>query len=283
MTSYVDDNLFPKVIVVEGTVPASPVAGKQSLWIDSSTHHLKRVNSSGTVVDIEAGGSGLSFSWTTKTSAYTITTSDSGVLVDTSGGAVPITLPTAVGATQRYAIKKKTSDANAATVNTTSSQTVDGYASGIITLTGQNESIEVESDGTNWYVVARASLSSVSNVLSADVTMTTANTAYDGPSVTLPAGRWLLTGAVHITAGSSNADATAKLWDGTTVITSGGGRSSASNIGVTVPVSGIVNPAASTTYKITALTDDTSAKIRAAIQINGQGNNASYLYAERIG
>jgi hypothetical protein len=53
------DNLFPKVIIVEGSAPSSPSAGDQTLFIDSSDHKLKRKNSSGTVTSIEtAAGSG---------------------------------------------------------------------------------------------------------------------------------------------------------------------------------------------------------------------------------
>lgn len=52
------DNKFPKVIFTEGTVPATPSAGDQKLYIDSSDHHLKLVNSSGTMVDIQANAAG---------------------------------------------------------------------------------------------------------------------------------------------------------------------------------------------------------------------------------
>lgn len=54
------DNKFPKVIITEGTAPASPAAGDQKLYIDSSDHHLKRKNSSGTVTDLEAAGGAAS-------------------------------------------------------------------------------------------------------------------------------------------------------------------------------------------------------------------------------
>lgn len=50
------DNLFPKVLVAEGSTPASPATGGQALFIDSADHKLKRVNSSGTVSTVEGGG-----------------------------------------------------------------------------------------------------------------------------------------------------------------------------------------------------------------------------------
>jgi hypothetical protein len=41
------DNAFPSVLITEGTVPSTPAAGKQRLYIDSTTHVVKVVNSSG--------------------------------------------------------------------------------------------------------------------------------------------------------------------------------------------------------------------------------------------
>jgi hypothetical protein len=43
------DNPFPSVLVVEGTVPSSPAAGRQRVYIDSADNTLKSVNSSGAV------------------------------------------------------------------------------------------------------------------------------------------------------------------------------------------------------------------------------------------
>jgi hypothetical protein len=58
-TKLGSNNEFPKVILVEqGSTPSNPSAGDQKLFIDSADHHLKRVNSSGTVTDVESA-SGL--------------------------------------------------------------------------------------------------------------------------------------------------------------------------------------------------------------------------------
>lgn len=86
----------------------------------------------------------------TKTGAYVITTSDSTILADTTSAGFAVTLPTAVGSTKRYTIKKIAS-ANTLTINTTSSQTIDGSTS--IAITAQYESISVVSDNSNWHVV----------------------------------------------------------------------------------------------------------------------------------
>lgn len=54
-TKLGSNNEFPKVKVVETASAsiATPAAGLQSLFIDTSDHHLKRKNSSGTVTDLE--------------------------------------------------------------------------------------------------------------------------------------------------------------------------------------------------------------------------------------
>lgn len=49
------DNAFPKVIIAEGSAPASPSAGQFKLYVDSADHLLKYKNSSGTVVTLGAG------------------------------------------------------------------------------------------------------------------------------------------------------------------------------------------------------------------------------------
>jgi len=49
------DNAFPSVLITEGTEPSAPAAGKQRLYIDSTSHHLKRTDSSGVDVDLEGG------------------------------------------------------------------------------------------------------------------------------------------------------------------------------------------------------------------------------------
>lgn len=52
------DNPFPSLLVTEGTAPSSPAAGKQRVYIDSTTHRLTRKTSAGTVVDIETAAAG---------------------------------------------------------------------------------------------------------------------------------------------------------------------------------------------------------------------------------
>lgn len=57
------DNPFTSILVTEGTEPAAPAAGKQRLYIDSTTHKLKRTDSSGTDVTIEGGAVATDTIW----------------------------------------------------------------------------------------------------------------------------------------------------------------------------------------------------------------------------
>lgn len=87
-----------------------------------------------------------------KTSAYTANASDNTILVDASGGAVTITLPTAVGIKGReYIIKKIDSSANAVTIDGDGSETIDG----VVTkdLENQYHGIKILSGGTNWEII----------------------------------------------------------------------------------------------------------------------------------
>lgn len=87
---------------------------------------------------------------TTQTGTYQITTSDSVILCNTTGGGFTVTLPTAVGSTRAYHIKKIAS-ANTLTIATTSSQTIDGGTT--IAVTALDETITVVSDNANWRVI----------------------------------------------------------------------------------------------------------------------------------
>ena len=89
---------------------------------------------------------------TAKTSAYTALVSDEIITGDATSAAFTITLPTAVGKTgQTYTIKRVNSGANAVTVGTTSSQTIDGAAT--YALSAQYKYVKVVSDGSHWIIV----------------------------------------------------------------------------------------------------------------------------------
>lgn len=86
------------------------------------------------------------------TTTYAVLTTDYQINASASGGAFTITLPTAVGASGKEYVIKRTDQtlANIITLATTSSQTIDGVTTK--TLATQYESWKVISDGANWFV-----------------------------------------------------------------------------------------------------------------------------------
>lgn len=88
----------------------------------------------------------------TKSSDYTATASDYAILVDTSGGSVTITLPDATWLSGKNFVIKKKDLAHTLTIDTTSSQTIDGDLTQKITYWSR-WAISVNCDGSNWYVI----------------------------------------------------------------------------------------------------------------------------------
>lgn len=91
--------------------------------------------------------------YVSKTGAYTATSTDETIAADATTAAFQVTLPTASGRTgQRYTIKKTDSSANAVTVGTTSSQTIDGSTT--YSLATQWKYVTVVSNGSNWLIIS---------------------------------------------------------------------------------------------------------------------------------
>ena len=93
----------------------------------------------------------------TVTGNTTLDATHSTLLVNASGN-VTITLPTAAssynntdGIGRTYRIKKIDADADIVTIDGNGSETIDGYLTP--DLTAQNESIDIQSDGSNWHVL----------------------------------------------------------------------------------------------------------------------------------
>lgn len=97
---------------------------------------------------------GLHVGVATYTSSHTLDATNNLVLASAASGAVTITLPTASGITGRtYTIKRTDATyANAVTVATTSSQTIDGTTT-YTQLWVQYAFVQVVSDGSNWQIV----------------------------------------------------------------------------------------------------------------------------------
>ena len=86
-----------------------------------------------------------------KTGSYALTTNDEVILANAAGGAITMTLPTAVSNQNLYAIKKIDSSGNTVTVATSGGQMIDGGSTALLKV--QHASISVVSDGSNWYII----------------------------------------------------------------------------------------------------------------------------------
>lgn len=95
------------------------------------------------------GGGGGAWTTTTTTSAYTASDREL-VFANASGGGFTVTLP-AAGDEARVIVKKTDDTANAVTLATPGSASVEGESS--LALTGGTVSREVASDGDNYWVI----------------------------------------------------------------------------------------------------------------------------------
>jgi len=105
------------------------------------------------MINIGGGGTGsAAFTFTAKTANYAMTVTDTGIALDATSGNVTITLPDATLATGLRAVKRVDSSSNAALVNTTGGQTIDGVAS--VAFGKQWQGYIFAPNGTNWRIVA---------------------------------------------------------------------------------------------------------------------------------
>lgn len=91
---------------------------------------------------------------TTKTATYTATATDYTILCNNTSGAININLPAASGCSGRIYIVKKVSGAgNNVVVDGNASENIDGTITR--TLTTQYDSVMIQSDGSNWYILSK--------------------------------------------------------------------------------------------------------------------------------
>lgn len=146
--------------------------------------------------------------------------------------------------------------------------------------------------GGNWREVSRsyalAAARYVTANLGAPVTMTNANQYYDGPSISVGAGVWMVSGAVNINCPTNAHALVAKLWDGTNtalasaeqyMLTTGAQGNYAINLAPTVVVL-----TATTTLKISCQSPAAGQiiKITPANALSLEGNTSSRITAIRL-
>jgi len=148
---------------------------------------------------------------------------------------------------------------------------------------GQVLTVNSGATAPQWSTPSSSSITSQTANLGSNVTITNANTFYDGVTISLAAGTWLLIGTMYVDdASSTGGTVTAKLWDGTTVTSSGEVYPVTSGAQIFITLSGIVSPTTTTTYKMSAATSQNIHIIKAAAVQNGAGNNANQINAIKI-
>jgi hypothetical protein len=129
---------------------------------------------------------------------------------------------------------------------------------------------------------AGGALTSSSVFLTGDVGFAANNTLYDGPSLTLAAGTYVLVASANILS-SAAGTVYARLTDGTTTLVDGNGAIGTSTAAVSIPLMTVVSPTGSTTYKIQGSAGNSGvATMKATASVNGVANKATYIYAIKI-
>ncbi len=134
-------NLISSAIITSALTASTITAS--GLTITNSGSRFTIDNSGNTQIS----GS-ISLPYTAQTTTYSIKNTDH--TIDCTSGTFTVTLPTAVGIQGKiYVIKN--SGTGTITVATTSSQTIDGTTTKIISV--QYDKITVQSNGTNWIII----------------------------------------------------------------------------------------------------------------------------------
>ena len=123
--------------VTSGTWQGSAI---NATYIDSAIARLASPTFTGTTTT-----TGVEVAYSAKTANYTLTSTD--YVVDATANSFTFTLPASTEG-RKYVLKN--SGTGTITVDTTSSQTIDGELTFNL---GQHESITVVSDGTNWVII----------------------------------------------------------------------------------------------------------------------------------
>lgn len=150
------------------TITTGTVRKKVAIYDDSSgaTGDVYYRDSSGNFVRLAAGSNGktlrvssglpawsdATFTTSTKTSNYTLSSTDTVIFADATSGNVTITLPTASSiAGYRFYIKRVDGSGNTCSVARSGSDTIDGQTS--VSLPQQYTSLTLVSDGSAWYII----------------------------------------------------------------------------------------------------------------------------------
>jgi hypothetical protein len=207
-------------------------------------------------------------------------TPTSGVLTNCTGTAAGLTAGTATNATQLGGIAAA-SYAPLASPTFTGTPTL---PTGTIATTQTAGDSSTKIATTAFVATSFApKITTISNSIGADVVLNTAGTYYDGPSVAQGTiGTWYASGSITISnTGGATGGYSVKLWDGTTLISSGFIQINSAVLPQPVSLSGtIVNPAGN--IRISVAASYTSPNNKMVYNMSGLGKDSS-ITAIRIG
>lgn len=127
------------------------VGGDNNTWGSILNSYLSvSINTDGTLNSGAVATASRNISVQTSNYSPGTTTSEI-ILANANSGAVSITMPSAVANNNLYFIKKTDTSINYVTINTTSSQTIDGGLSAVLKV--PYVSVTLVSDGANWFVI----------------------------------------------------------------------------------------------------------------------------------
>lgn len=147
------DQVFASVSSPGGTQTTAPSSVGQ--WIislgiakDSSTLIINPAAYATAIKNTAAEG--LYLTVVSKTANYNISNADDVILADANSGAFTLTLPSPTSG-KFFTVKKIDSSANLVNISPFASETIDGLAGR--SLIGQYDSVQLTSDGTNWFII----------------------------------------------------------------------------------------------------------------------------------
>jgi hypothetical protein len=131
---------------------ADVTQNNNNFYFDGTNYRLGIAAGTAPHSTLQVGGS-VAMATTTKTATYTASVSDYTILCNNTSGAITINLPAASGCTGRaYVIKKISGVSNNVVIDGNASETIDGATTRTLTL--QYESVLIQSDGSNWFVLS---------------------------------------------------------------------------------------------------------------------------------
>jgi hypothetical protein len=139
----------PTMTSAQRTAISTPAVGLIVYQTDATEGTYEYTSSGWRLINASGSGGGITRSVnniSTTTTAGATASTDYVYLVS---GTTTLTMPTAVGNTNRYTIKNV--GTNTITINTTSSQTIDGSTS--INIAVRYTTLDLISDGTNWNII----------------------------------------------------------------------------------------------------------------------------------